>query len=72
MAHPQTDATAFVSQLRGDMNAALESLNRDIPKNRKVKNLSQGKSRISITPLEPQEESVNLAGLNVRFPTDGP
>lgn len=58
-----TNAAAFVSQLRDDMNAALEALNRDKPKNRKIKILSQGKNRISITPFEPQEEPVNLAGL---------
>lgn len=58
-----TDATAFVSQLRDEMNAALAALNRDISKNRKVKILSQGKNRISITPFEPQEEPINLAGL---------
>lgn len=58
-----TDATAFVSQLRDEMNAALAALNRDMPRNRKVKILSQGKNRISITPFEPQEEPVNLAGL---------
>lgn len=58
-----TDATAFVSQLRHEMNAALAVLNRDMPRNRKVKILSQGKNRISITPFEPREEPVNLAGL---------
>ncbi|CAD6104397.1 Tn3 family transposase [Escherichia coli] len=58
-----TDATAFVSQLRHEMNAALAVLNRDMPRNRKVKILSQGKNRISITPFEPQEEPVNLTGL---------
>lgn len=54
-----TDATAFVSQLRHEMNAALALLNRDMPRNRKVKILSQGKNRISITPFEPREEPVN-------------
>lgn len=58
-----TDATAFVSQLRDEMNAALAALNRDMSKNRQVKILSQGKNRISITPFEPQEEPINLAGL---------
>ena len=57
------DATAFVSQLRNEINAALAVLNRDMPRNRKVKILSQGKNRISITPFEPQEEPVNLASL---------
>lgn len=57
------DATAFVSQLRNEINAALAVLNRDMPRKRKVKILSQGKNRISITPFEPQEEPVNLASL---------
>lgn len=37
-----TDATAFVSQLRDDMNTALEALNRDMPKKK-----SQGKNSVS-------------------------
>jgi len=44
------DATAFVEKLRGEMSSALELLNREIPKN-----------RISITPLTPQQEPMNLA-----------
>lgn len=58
-----TDATAFVEQLRGEMSSALELLNREMPKNRKVRILSQGKNRISITPLTPQQEPMNLAYL---------
>lgn len=58
-----TDATAFVEQLRSEMSSALELLNREMPKNRKVRILSQGKNRISITPLAPQQEPMNLAYL---------
>ncbi|QOI95902.1 Tn3 family transposase [Aeromonas salmonicida] len=57
------NATAFVEKLRGEMSSALELLNREIPKNRKVRILSQGKNRISITPLTPQQEPMNLAYL---------
>lgn len=57
------NATAFVEKLRGEMSSALELLNREMPKNRKVRILSQGKNRISITPLTPQEEPMNLAYL---------
>ncbi|WP_139158915.1 hypothetical protein [Vibrio sonorensis] len=37
------NATAFVEKLRGEMRSALELLNREMPKNRKVRILSQGK-----------------------------
>lgn len=43
--------------------AGEDTLKSLLSKNRKVKILSQGKNRISITPFEPQEELVNLAGL---------
>lgn len=58
-----TDATTFVEQLRSKMSAALELLNQEMPKNRKVRILSQGKNQISITPLTPQQEPMNLAYL---------
>ncbi|CDZ76841.1 Transposase, TnpA family [Legionella massiliensis] len=58
-----TNTMAFVEQLRSEMGSALELLNREIPKNRKVRILSQGKNRISITPLTPQQEPMNLAYL---------
>lgn len=57
------NATAFAEKLRSEMSSALELLNRDMPKNRKVRILSQGKNRISITPLTPQQEPMNLAYL---------
>ena len=47
------DARAFVNDLRAKLTAELRRLNRTIPFNPKVRILSRGKNRISITPLDP-------------------
>ncbi len=58
-----TDAIQFIDQLKQDLKSSLEHLNQKIPKNKKVRILSQGKNRISISPFEPQIEPHNLLRL---------
>lgn len=66
------DSTIFVKQLRQSINTSLEKLNQGIPKNSKVRILTQGKNRISITPLTPQQEPMNLVYLKHEITTRWP
>jgi len=54
------DATTFTKQIREDLQQALVELNNNLPKNKKARILSQGKNKISITPLDAQPEPQNL------------
>ncbi len=58
-----TDATVFTQRLHEDLQQALIELNNSLPKNNKARILSQGKNKISITPLDAQLEPLNLHGL---------
>lgn len=70
-----TDAVEFTDGLRNQLKLALENLNKEMPSNPKVKILSQGKNRISITPFEPLPDPINLATLkreiSSRWPMTG-
>ena len=70
-----TDAVAFTDGLREQLKLALENLNKQIPRNPKVRILSHGKNKISITPFEPFPDPINLATLkrevSSRWPMTG-
>lgn len=70
-----TDAVAFTNGLRNQLKLALESLNKQMPRNSKARILSQGKNRISITPFDSVPEPSNLAHLkkeiSSRWPMTG-
>lgn len=57
------DAVEFTNKLKEQMQEALTDLNSMIPRNRKVRILSQGKNRISITPFDSLPKPPNLAYL---------
>ena len=61
------DADAFVAGLQQSMRDSLDLLERDLPRNRKVKIIERGKGRLSVSPLEPQPEPVNLAALKAEI-----
>ena len=54
------DADAFIAKLHLELTAALEALNKEIPKNHHVKILRKPKGHIKVSPLEPQPESVHV------------
>ncbi|MGB5926739.1 MAG: Tn3 family transposase, partial [Cyclobacteriaceae bacterium] len=54
------DAEGFVYTLRKRMCDSLESLNRTIPNNKKVKLISNSKNQIVLTPLSEQAEPQNI------------
>lgn len=54
------DADSFITTLKQEMIQGLEKLNEGMPKNPKVRITDKGKGWISLSPLEPQEEPVNL------------
>jgi TnpA family transposase len=61
------DAHAFVAGLRAQMGDALRMLNTQIPRNPKVRILSRGKNRISITPFEPLPAGPNLDAIKAEL-----
>jgi TnpA family transposase len=69
------DAVEFADNLKESMQQALTDLNKKIPRNRKVRILSQGKNRISITPFDSMPEPSNLTHLkkevSSRWPMTG-
>ena len=54
------DADSFITALKQEMIQGLEKLNEGMPKNPKVRITDKGKGWISVSPLEPQAEPVNL------------
>ncbi len=58
-----TDAEAFISNLQQKMTRALEQLDAKIPQNQRVKILTREKGWISVSPVEPQAEPLNLQRL---------
>lgn len=54
------DAGEFVSELQKKMRTALAKLNKSVTGDPKVRILSQGKNKISLTPLGEQPEPVNI------------
>ena len=58
-----SDAESFIANLQQKMTSALEQLDSLLPKNQKVKILSRDNGWISVSPLEPQPEPLNLQRL---------
>lgn len=54
------DADSFITALKQEMIQGLEKLNEGMPKNPKVRITDKSKGWISVSPLEPQAEPVNL------------
>jgi len=54
------EADVFINDLKLAMKSALDRFNAGIPKNPKVKITTKGNGWISLTPLDPQPEPVNL------------
>ncbi len=54
------DADTFIAKLQQELTAALEALNKEVPKNPHVKILRKPKGHIKVSPLEPQPESVHV------------
>ena len=61
------DAKSFTSGVRQEMEEALETLNRGLPKNPHVKILENGNGWISLSPLEAQPEPVGLTALKTEL-----
>lgn len=55
------DADSFIAALKQEMIQGLEKLNAGMPKNPKVRITEKGNGWISVSPLEPQLEPMNLA-----------
>lgn len=54
----------FIAQLKQELNKSLANLNKNIPKNKKVKlTMKRGKSWIKLSPLTPQVEPDNIEKL---------
>lgn len=57
------DADDFITTLKEAMNEGLEKLNAGLPKNPKVRITEKAGGWISVSPLEPQAEPMNLSRL---------
>ncbi|MBD2505642.1 Tn3 family transposase [Anabaena azotica] len=62
-----SDVEEFISNLQHQMQSALSQLDSSLPKNKYVKIKNQGKSRISLSPLTPQSEPINLGRLKTEI-----
>lgn len=61
-------AEAFVGEMKGKMQSALKSLNASISKDSDVRiEEKNGKARISLSPLDPQEDPPNLNALKLEL-----
>jgi hypothetical protein len=56
-------AEEFINQIKRRMTKELAALNQSLPKNPAVRILTKGHGWISLSPLEPQPEAVNLTRL---------
>ncbi|MCC5605085.1 Tn3 family transposase [Nostoc favosum] len=67
-----SDVEEFIADLQQQMHSALMQLESGLPKNKYVKIKNKGKSRISVSPLKPQSEPINLwrlkTEINRRWP----
>lgn len=54
------DAEAFISKLKQAMKEGLERLNNGLPQNPKVRITDKGNGWITVSPLDPQAEPMNL------------
>ncbi|SHJ58891.1 DUF4158 domain-containing protein [Paramaledivibacter caminithermalis] len=66
------DARNLISHLQNKMINSLDSLNKDITKNPKVRITTKGNGWISISPSEPQAESQNLIKLKSQIASKWP
>lgn len=57
------DAEAFIATLKGSMTEGLKKLNAGMPKNPKVRITDKAGGWITVSPLEPQAEPMNLTRL---------
>lgn len=68
-------ADAFIAELKADMTTGLETLNKGLARDPKVRLLPRRRHPIVVTPLEPQAEPPNLEALKVelgrRWPMTG-
>jgi hypothetical protein len=71
LGHSQ-DADGFVKDLKANMFAALNRLNKSMPKNQKVKLKNTDKNRICITPLDEQPEPQNINRLKGEIQSQWP
>lgn len=62
-----SDVELFITNIQQQMDEALTLLDKGIPKNRSVKIKTKGNSRISVSPLTPQSEPLNLARLKTEI-----
>jgi hypothetical protein len=68
--HQPLSADEFIATQKKEMQEALTMLDGDLPKNKKVEIiLRNGKPWIKVTPLDPQPEPRNLAGLKAEVGT---
>lgn len=58
-----TDVDKFISGVQNSMHLALNQLNEFMPHNKKVRIVDRGNKNISLSPLEPQTEPMNLSKL---------
>ena len=62
------DSETFIANLQQDMRNALAMLDKGLPRNSAVKILTKdNKGQISLSPLAPQPEPVNLARLKAEL-----
>lgn len=61
------DSAPFIEGLHKEMQAALQTLNDGMAKNSGVRITERGDHRLSVSPLEPQEEPKNLAALKAEI-----
>ncbi|EQD51977.1 transposase Tn3 family protein, partial [mine drainage metagenome] len=59
----KTDAKPLIDGLKRAMLDGLTTLNAGMPKNEKVRVLQRGPHRLSVTPLDAQDEPTNIAAL---------
>lgn len=53
----------FIENLKNEMEKSLHKLNKEMPKNRKVKISKRRKDAITVSPSEPQPEPMNISAL---------
>ncbi len=62
-----SDVELFITNIQQQMDEALTLLDKETPKNKLVKIKTKGNSRISVSPLNPQSEPLNLARLKAEI-----
>ncbi len=70
--HLPQDAEQFIANVQDEMREALATLNTGLPSNPWVRISPKGGGKITVTPLAPQPESVNLTALKGELTTTWP